>query len=337
VLAGHYFFTQPLGSGVNFPYAIGLYVFAAPWSLLTHNHVALLRVVVCAMNAIAALLAYRMVVEAWADERAGAIAALLFGLVPGWFVVLGNANLTNAFGQSVAVIALSGVVLLKLDWKSAWPPAALTVVVALAFLSHVSTVALLSATLVIAAALFWWRGGKEMRTPGRVLLGVTLVAGALSVAVYYGRSEFMPVYKALALVRAPLGQHTSPISTRAAGGARQFVESIGWPIIVLAAVGAWRVRAERSRDRLAVVIVASITAGVAFSMQNTLTRVDTHLERYAAEFLARIDGATAPALVMLAARGASWSWGAGRIGRLLSIVLVAAACVAGARAWLSWF
>ena len=48
VLGGRYFFTQPLPDGVQFPYAIGLYVFAAPWARLVTNHVALLRVVVCA-------------------------------------------------------------------------------------------------------------------------------------------------------------------------------------------------------------------------------------------------------------------------------------------------
>src|SRR4030095_7302320 len=32
VLTGRYFFTQTMPSGVQFPYAIALYVFAAPWT-----------------------------------------------------------------------------------------------------------------------------------------------------------------------------------------------------------------------------------------------------------------------------------------------------------------
>ena len=53
VLGGRYFFTQPMPSGVSFPYAIALYVAAAPFASLTRDHVALLRIVVCAAIAFA--------------------------------------------------------------------------------------------------------------------------------------------------------------------------------------------------------------------------------------------------------------------------------------------
>jgi hypothetical protein len=42
-------------SGVEFPYAIGLYVTAAPWASLTRDHVLLLRVVVARAHVLAAL------------------------------------------------------------------------------------------------------------------------------------------------------------------------------------------------------------------------------------------------------------------------------------------
>ena len=42
VLDGHFLFTQPMPDGVQFPYAIGLYIFAAPWAWITTNHVALI-------------------------------------------------------------------------------------------------------------------------------------------------------------------------------------------------------------------------------------------------------------------------------------------------------
>src|SRR6476620_8543619 len=47
VLQGRYFFTQPMPSGVEFPYAIALYVFSAPWTAFTRDYVSLLRIVVC--------------------------------------------------------------------------------------------------------------------------------------------------------------------------------------------------------------------------------------------------------------------------------------------------
>ncbi|MEO5822285.1 MAG: hypothetical protein ABIT71_17400, partial [Vicinamibacteraceae bacterium] len=61
VLAGEYFFTQPMPSGVEFPYAIGLYVTAAPWAGLTRDHVMLLRVVVAVAHVLAALSLYPLV------------------------------------------------------------------------------------------------------------------------------------------------------------------------------------------------------------------------------------------------------------------------------------
>ena len=63
VLGGGFYFTQPLASGVAFPYAIGLYLFAAPWSILTNDHVMLLRIVVLVSEAAAGALLYMMVVR----------------------------------------------------------------------------------------------------------------------------------------------------------------------------------------------------------------------------------------------------------------------------------
>ena len=52
VLSGRYFFTQLMPGGIQFPYAIALYVFAAPWAGLARDHVALLRIVVSASEAV---------------------------------------------------------------------------------------------------------------------------------------------------------------------------------------------------------------------------------------------------------------------------------------------
>ena len=111
VMAGRYFFTQPMPGGVQFPYAIGLYVVAAPWTVLAHDHVALLRIVVCTAEAIAGALLYPMIVRTWGDRLAGAAATVLFSVVPISAVVIGNANLTNAFGESIALATMAVVVM----------------------------------------------------------------------------------------------------------------------------------------------------------------------------------------------------------------------------------
>ena len=102
VRAGNYFFTQPMPDGVAFPYAIALYVVASPWMALTRDHVALLRIVVCTAHVLTGLLLYAAVLHRWNDRLAGALAVVLWSLIPQWFVVVGNANLTAAFAQSIA-------------------------------------------------------------------------------------------------------------------------------------------------------------------------------------------------------------------------------------------
>ena len=68
VLAGTLFFVQPMPGGVKFPYAIALYVFAAPWAVFTRDHMALLRIVVSGAEAIAGILLYWAVVRSWGDR-----------------------------------------------------------------------------------------------------------------------------------------------------------------------------------------------------------------------------------------------------------------------------
>ena len=82
VMAGRYYFTQPMPSGVQFPYAIALYVFAAPWAAFTRDHVALLRIVVAVCQAVAGATLYPMVARNWHDRRAAVIAVMLFHTVP---------------------------------------------------------------------------------------------------------------------------------------------------------------------------------------------------------------------------------------------------------------
>ncbi len=82
VLAGRFYFTQPMPSGVNFPYAIALYVIAAPWSYVTHDYIALLKVVVLVARALAALMLYPLLARIWDDRAAGILAIVVCHLVP---------------------------------------------------------------------------------------------------------------------------------------------------------------------------------------------------------------------------------------------------------------
>jgi hypothetical protein len=187
VLDGHYFFTQPMPDGVRFPYAIALYVVAAPWTALTQDHVALLRIVVSAAHAVSGALLYMMVVRTWGDRFTGAGAVVLFHLVPLPYVILGNANLTYAFGQSMAFMALAAATVWRLRLRDVAQFAGLLMLATVAFLSHVGVFPILLATLIAVAAVYRLLGGTGLRAPARVVLLAAALAAIVSVVSYYGR------------------------------------------------------------------------------------------------------------------------------------------------------
>src|SRR4029450_995935 len=97
-----------------------------------------------------------------------------------------HANMTFAFGQSMAVLTLAAVAAFA-STPQAWLPAiGLFVLASIAFLSHVGIFPLLLASMMAAAAVYWWRGGAPLR-PAVWCIAVTgLAAAVLSIVLYYG-------------------------------------------------------------------------------------------------------------------------------------------------------
>jgi hypothetical protein len=348
VLAGRYFFTQPMPGGVSFPYAIGLYMFAAPWAALTRDHVTLLRVVVCAVEVVAGALLYPAIARAWGNRGAAAIAVVLFNVVPLPYGLVGNANLTNAFGQSVALATLMVATMLSTTRHNLASVIGLFSLCALAFLSHVSTFALLGVTLVALAFFYRWRGGSALSRTAWVIFGVTLAAALFAVVVYYG--HFGDVYRTALRVRSevvtqplpvpdappPSVPATIPLGVRI-GNALAFTSAaVGWPILVLAGFGIWRVWSRGLRDRAGFVVAAWAVAYLAF-LAVAVMRVDAPFQRYAAEFFGRVLLATYPAAVMLAAGGIGWAWAQGIAVRVVTVMLVGWAVMLGLQHWIEWF
>ena len=102
---------SPCRAACSFPTRSACMLVAAPWAVLAHDHVALLRIVVCTAETIAGALLYPMIVRTWSDRLNGAVATVLFSVVPISAVVIGNANLTNAFGESIALATMAVVVM----------------------------------------------------------------------------------------------------------------------------------------------------------------------------------------------------------------------------------
>jgi hypothetical protein len=357
VLGGRYYFTQPVRN-TEFPYAIALYVFAAPWSILTSDHVALLRVVVCATEVFAGALLYWLVVQTWADRFAGVVAVVLFNVVPLAYTVVGNANLTNAFGQSAALVTIVAASTWTLRWPAVGQFVALSALAAVALLSHVSTFALLGTMLFALACAYAWKGGSALRPQAWSILAALSIAVVVSVVSYYG--HFGQVYQAIGRVRAQpttagetspvqnlpepeAGHAPAPVSSqtstskplRAAKGLAQAVSDIGWPMLFLAGIGLARL-GRAGWDRLTLALAASGATYLIFFVGGAVAPVAQGYERYTIEFVSRLNYATYPAVVILAARGSSWAWRAGLVARLSAVALVLCSIFIGAQHWLSW-
>ena len=214
VLDGRYFFTQPMPSGVPLPpYAIALYVFAAPWTALTRT-----RARCCESWSVPRRRLRERSSTRWSCAT-GTIAApqpprsccfIPFVAV----LIIGNANLTHAFGQSAALVAVAAATVSSLQARAAFQVAGLSVLIAIAFLSHVGLFPLLLSTLLLTALLYRVTGGAALAPAARGVLVASVVALVVSVAAYYG--HFLDVYKTLAGARlqaaaaAPASTATPP-------------------------------------------------------------------------------------------------------------------------------
>ena len=358
VLAGQYFFTQPMPSGVEFPYAIGLYVTAAPWAGLTRDHVMLLRIVVAVAHVLAALSLYPLVRSRWERPEAAVVAVAAYLLAPLPFVVIGNANQTYAFGQSVATIALASAMTWPFGWVRPIAIAALvalTVLLALGLLSHVGLIPLLGGLVGASALLLTWRGAGGDRLAGWLILGATLVATILAVGLYYrhfgdafrsaqrvgqldsstataGPTD-MPPSEAPTAGPVAVGTSRPQRTARAAGLA---VSAYGAPLLALALVGLFHLPIRGARDRATLMVLASLVVCALVAGVSVIAPVEPRFERYTDEFISRLYYAVTPAIAILAAGGTSWLWWRGGPGRGAAIAGLVAAVLVAARVWLGW-
>jgi hypothetical protein len=357
VLAGRYFFTQEMPGGVQFPYAIALYVFAAPWAAITRDHIALLRIVTSASEAVAGVLLCWAMLRTSGDGLAIAIAIVLFHAIPGSYEVMGNANLTNAFGQSAAIAAMSvGAVLATSN--RAWPLAILlALLAAIGFLSHVSTFALLGGMLICLAVLYRWKGVDEVRRAALAVAVATCVAAFVAIGSYYARPEFIAAYKTTQNARAreiaaqpgtssgesaeapQLTGGAVPVRSfgaRVVEGFGQALRSIGWPILLLAALGAWQVYTAADRGALKLWVTAWLIASGTLVLFGIVAPGGVGHQRQALEFIARAAYAGAPAFVVLGAIGFSRAWSSSRPLGLAAAALSFYAIADASRTWLGW-
>lgn len=347
MLDGHFYFTSLTPDGYHFPYGISLYLAAAPFAWLTHNHVALLRIVVVMAEGAAGLLIFTMLARAWSDVRTALLALVLFHVTPVAQGAIGTANLTNAFGESMAVASVAALVLLPLS-APGWVWLTLPVLLAaFAFVAHFSTLVVLAATVCAIGILYRWCGDPPVqRVSVRVLVGLGL-AIVLSFAAFYG--HFLDTYRSQAqrltgevetiLKAGPTEGPGDAAGSMPRSGARRVRPSsgerfstmlrrtrgaFGLALGFLALAGAVMIARRRRRDRLTLAIWAWLLTLLAFSALAVLTPLEM-----------RYHLAVAPAVAMLAAAAAAgWMQTIGR--RLVMGAAVTVVVVLGAQGWWNW-
>jgi hypothetical protein len=201
-------------------------------------------------------------------------------------------------------------------------------VLTLAFLSHTSTFAILSAACMCTAVLFWFRGAAPVRKSGAAVAVSLGAAVLLAIVLYY--AHFLETYRT---ELARIGGETLTAAPDAGGrGSLARLLSVpryvgiyfGIPAMLLAAWGT-RILWRRGGNRpLTLTIGGWALACGAFLILGILTPVDM---RY---YLASI-----PAIALAGGFGASAGWYAGGTARAASAALLTWALVQGVRGWWS--
>jgi hypothetical protein len=183
------------------------------------------------------------------------------------------------------------------------------------------------------------------RGAARSVAVAAFAAAVLAFGAYY--AHFDELYARLAAFTGT----TPPVSAAVAaspvaaapGRAQRTLDALaltwritGWPVLLLAAVGAWRVAVAGPFDRLRLVLGGWGVAFVVFFLVGALAPVDPGNVRYAAEFVNRVVLATYPAAAVLAAVGMAWAWRNGPVFQAAAGALAITAFSLAARTWLAW-
>ena len=107
-------------------------------------------------------------------------------------------------------------------------------------------------------------------------------------------------------------------------------------MFVLALVGMWRLGVHGVRDRLGAVLLGWGATWVVFVAVVMSAPVDERFQRYAVEFLDRVNYTLSPAFAILAGLAASWAWHRHAGTRLVALLLTTGAVVLAVQQWLAW-
>jgi hypothetical protein len=317
VLGGRFYFTSLAPGNYSFPYPPGLYVFAMPFADLVRRgtaDMALLRSIVITIDALAAAVLAWGLVRGGASRVGAACALVLYHAIPLDYRIATVGNLTNAFAQSLAVLAFA-VIAAPFARRHSVELMLISATLLAAFLSHTGTFAIGAASSGLIALAIYWRGGISERATAHVILASSVIAVLLAVALYYGhfgetyRAEWTRISAETATAAPDSGGRG--IGARASGVPRSFYLYLGIPATILAAWGMvllWR----EYPSRLVCTIAGWTVACGIFLVLGILTPVDMR------HYLAVI-----PAVAATGGLALEHGWNGGGVARPAAIILAA--------------
>ena len=325
VHGGQYIFTSVTPKPFfEFPYPIALYVFAQPfWTLFPAelDLLRLLRAVAIVADGLVGLALYGALVRQWGDRASGLWAAALWPMARAPMEALSNANLTNLFGQSAFGVALAGIAWFAATGSVSYAAvAAITVFLAIAFLSHFGTVTVGLAIATAAGVALVAFGRGTTRRSGIWVFAMLTIAVAASWTLYYSDARFIQVYKASwASVTTRVDDDSSKIlasplvkATRWWSGTGDDYGRPGVALLLVAAAGAWLLVRRGARAAASLVFLAWLAAWCAMTLFGILTPVTL-----------RANLAAAPALIALCAIALATLGSRSRLAAAALAVLVA--------------
>ena len=287
---------------------------------------ALLRIVVTLADAAAGASLYWMVVRSTGNRIAAVTSVIWYHLVPMTSWIMRWGNLTNAFGQPLFVASLVAVVGVPVEWARSQSVVLLTVLVGAALLTHPSTCAILMVVLGTTTILYRWLGGPGLRSAAYGVGIATLTAAVVAFVVYYAWFPRVYVREFSRIAAASTTHSAAPESSMGSRLARipgQAGSFFGWPVLVVAGLGAWRLRREAEASGLALLLLAWAGTCALFLGIGVLTPVEM-----------RYHFAAFPAIALMAAFGWSWAWRSHLPFRICAMLVLCAGVWVGFSGWM---
>jgi hypothetical protein len=318
--------------GLPFPFPNGLYVLVAPLHLTGYSIHSLFEIVAGLMEVTTVLMLYLLTARASGSQRLGLLAAALYVLTAGSYMVTWFAFETQVAAQWATVLLVT-VLVFRWPHHRDWLTWAVVVMLLIqVFLAHIGQFINLSLVGVLLVPLLWWRApSAEERAGALWLLGAGAAAGLFVGLFYYGAFWGLIMEQITGVAGEGLNEVTGREPIPRAESLRALWEGglithFGFFPVLLAVPGALALAAPRLRSSVLPPLVwlsflVSISQGILPFI--TLNSITTRWLMFSAW-----------AIAVAGAWGLALLWRRGRVARIAAVAMLAYAAWITVGVWM---